>query len=67
VVDSVLESQTASGPGWHRYGVKAGQLGQPAGGTDGYGDCYVPDPTSCSRLERHGSPLAPDPVTRGRR
>ena len=48
VVDSVLESQTASGPGWHRYGVKAGQLGQPAGSTDGYGDCYVPDPTSCS-------------------
>ena len=48
VVDSVLESQTASGPGWHRYGVKAGQLGQSAGSTDGYGDCYVPDPTSCS-------------------
>jgi glucan 1,4-alpha-glucosidase len=48
VVDSVLESQTASGPGWHRYGVKAGLLGQAAGSTDGYGDCYVPDPTSCS-------------------
>ncbi len=48
MVDSVLESQTASGPGWHRYGVKAGQLGQPAGSTDGYGDCYIPDPTSCS-------------------
>ena len=48
VVDSVLESPTASGPGWHRYGVKAGQLGQAAGSTDGYGDCYAPDPTSCS-------------------
>ena len=48
VADSVLESQTASGPGWHRYGVKAGQLGQPAGSTDGYGDCYVADPTTCS-------------------
>ena len=48
VVDSVLESQTASGPGWHRYGVKAGQLGQSACSTDGYGDCYVPDPTNCS-------------------
>ncbi len=48
VADSVLASQTASGPDWHRYGVKAGQLGQPAGSTDGYGDCYVPDPTSCS-------------------
>ncbi len=42
VVDSVLESQTASGPGWHRYGIKA------TGSTDGYGDCYVPDPTNCS-------------------
>ncbi len=42
VVDSVVESPTASGPGWHRYGIKAG------GATDGYGDCYVPDPTSCS-------------------
>ena len=42
VVDSVLESQTASGPGWHRYGIRAD------GATDGYGDCYVPDPTTCS-------------------
>jgi len=42
VVDSVLESHTASGPGWHRYGIKAG------GATDGYGDCYEPDPTDCT-------------------
>ncbi len=42
VVDSVLQSQTSSGPGWHRYGIKAN------GSTDGYGDCYVPDPTNCS-------------------
>jgi glucan 1,4-alpha-glucosidase len=42
VVDSVLERQTASGPGWHRYGIKS------RGATDGYGDCYAPDPTSCS-------------------
>ena len=42
VVDSVIGSQTSSGPGWHRYGIKA------SGATDGYGDCYVPDPTSCS-------------------
>ncbi len=42
VVDSVIESRTASGPGWHRYGIKA------SGATDGYGDCYVPDPTNCS-------------------
>jgi hypothetical protein len=38
----VLESRTASGPGWHRYGVKA------SGSTDGYGDCYKPDPTHCA-------------------
>ena len=42
VVNSVIESQTSSGPGWHRYGIKA------SGATDGYGDCYVPDPTDCS-------------------
>jgi glucan 1,4-alpha-glucosidase len=42
VIDSVIGSQTSSGPGWHRYGIKAG------GASDGYGDCYVPDPTSCS-------------------
>ena len=42
VTDSVIESQTASGPGWHRYGIKA------TGSTDGYGDCYVPDPANCS-------------------
>ncbi|HTU98063.1 MAG TPA: glycoside hydrolase family 15 protein [Solirubrobacteraceae bacterium] len=42
VVDSVLERQTPSGPGWHRYGVQA------SGSTDGYGDCYEPDPTDCS-------------------
>jgi glucoamylase len=42
VVDSVLETKTASGPGWHRYGIKAN------GSTDGYGDCYKPDPTHCA-------------------
>jgi glucan 1,4-alpha-glucosidase len=42
VVDAIIERQTPSGPGWHRYGV------QSTGSTDGYGDCYEPDPTSCS-------------------
>jgi GH15 family glucan-1,4-alpha-glucosidase len=42
VVDSVIGSQTASGPGWHRYGIQA------SGSSDGYGDCYVPDLTTCS-------------------
>jgi glucoamylase len=48
VTDSVIESKTASGPGWHRYGVSPGLFGQHTGSTDGYGDCYVPDPTKCS-------------------
>ena len=42
VDDSILKRQTPSGPGWHRYGVQAN------GSTDGYGDCYEPDPTDCS-------------------
>jgi glucoamylase len=42
VVDSALKSQTRSGPGWHRYGIRAN------GATDGYGDCHVPDPTTCT-------------------
>ena len=42
VADRVVMSQTRSGPGWHRYGIKA------SGSTDGYGDCYEPDPTNCS-------------------
>jgi len=56
VVDSVLESQTASGPGWHRYGIKA------SGATDGYGDCYEPDPTNCSPT---GAPWFPNAVGSG--
>lgn len=42
VADAVIGTSTASGPGWHRYGIKA------AGATDGYGDCYGPDPMSYS-------------------
>ncbi len=56
VVDSVLERPTASGPGWHRYGIKA------TGSTDGYGDCYVPDPTNCSPT---GAPWFPKAVGSG--
>ena len=48
VVDSVIESQTSSGPGWHRYGVSPALFGERPGSTDGYGDCYAPDPTKCS-------------------
>ncbi len=41
VIDKVIERQTPSGPGFYRYGTSA------PGSEDGYGDCYVPDPTSC--------------------
>jgi glucan 1,4-alpha-glucosidase len=48
VIDSIIESKTSAGPGWHRYGVRAALFGRRPGSTDGYGDCYVPDPTNCS-------------------
>ncbi len=48
VVDSVIKSSTSSGPGWHRYGVSPALFGKQAGSTDGYGDCYQPDPTTCA-------------------
>ncbi len=56
VADGVLESQTTSGPGWHRYGIKAN------GSTDGYGDCYEPDPTTCTPT---GAPWFPQAVGSG--
>jgi glucoamylase len=42
VVDSVLRVQTDSGPGFYRYGLDT------PGTEDGYGDCWVADPTSCT-------------------
>jgi glucoamylase len=42
VVDSVLRVQTDSGPGFYRYGLDT------PGTEDGYGDCYVADPTTCT-------------------
>jgi glucoamylase len=42
VVDKVIERQTPSVIGFYRYGTDA------TGSEDGYGDCYEPDPTSCS-------------------
>ena len=41
VVDQVIKRETASGPGWYRYGTDA------PGTEDGYGDCWVADPTNC--------------------
>ena len=42
VVDHVIRRSTPSGPGFYRYGTDA------AGTEDGYGDCWEPDPTTCS-------------------
>jgi glucoamylase len=42
VVDATIERSTPSGVGFYRYGTSG------PGSKDGYGDCYEPDPTSCS-------------------
>ncbi len=42
VVDRVIRRATPSGPGFYRYGTDA------TGTEDGYGDCWEPDPTTCS-------------------
>jgi glucan 1,4-alpha-glucosidase len=42
VADSVIAAGTASGTGYYRYGTST------PGSEDGYGDCWQPDPTSCS-------------------
>ncbi|MBP2323576.1 glucan 1,4-alpha-glucosidase [Kibdelosporangium banguiense] len=41
-VDQVIKKETPKGPGWYRYGTST------PGSEDGYGDCYEPDPTTCS-------------------
>ncbi len=41
VVDATLSRTTPSGTGFYRYGTST------PGTEDGYGDCHVPDPTSC--------------------
>ena len=50
VVDQTIERQTPSGPGFYRYGTSG------PGSKDGYGDCFEPDPTSCSPT---GAPWPP--------
>ena len=51
VADSVLETNTPSGPGYHRYGARYESVNGTnvpvTGSTDGYGDCYAPDPMHC--------------------
>jgi glucoamylase len=42
VVDAAIARSTPSGTGYYRYGTSA------PGSEDGYGDCWVPDSTSCS-------------------
>lgn len=41
IVDQTIKRDTASGPGWYRYGTST------AGTEDGYGDCWTADPTGC--------------------
>ncbi|MBV9050172.1 MAG: hypothetical protein JOY58_18020, partial [Solirubrobacterales bacterium] len=50
VVDQIIKRQTPNGPGFYRYGTSA------PGSEDGYGDCYVPDPTNCAPT---GAPWPP--------
>jgi hypothetical protein len=44
VVDNEISVRTPTGTGYYRYGTDAAN-----GSVDGYGDCYVPDPTDCPR------------------
>jgi glucoamylase len=50
IIDKYIEVSTPSGPGFYRYGTS------DPGTEDGYGDCYVPDPTNCSPT---GAPWPP--------
>src|SRR3954454_5773685 len=42
IVDDVISRLTPSGTGFYRYGTNA------TGSEDGYGDCFVADPTNCA-------------------
>lgn len=46
VVDAAIRRDTPSGVGFHRYGTST------SGSSDGYGDCYEPDPTNCAASGR---------------
>ena len=50
VVDATIKRDTPNGPGFYRYGTST------PGSEDGYGDCYVPDPTTCPQT---GAPWPP--------
>jgi glucan 1,4-alpha-glucosidase len=56
VADSVLASGTPSGTGYHRYGTRYESVNGTnvpiTGSTDGYGDCYAPDPMHCPQTGR---------------
>jgi hypothetical protein len=60
VADSVLETSTPSGPGYHRYGTRYesenGANVPISGSADGYGDCYAPAPMHCAQT---GEPWIP--------
>ncbi|MEA2147154.1 MAG: hypothetical protein QOG59_2741, partial [Solirubrobacteraceae bacterium] len=50
IVDATIKRSTPHGVGFYRYGTRR------PGSEDGYGDCYAPDPTSCSPT---GAPWPP--------
>ena len=60
VADSVLETTTPSGPGYHRYGTRYESVNGTnvpvTGSADGYGDCYAPAPMHCAAT---GQPWIP--------
>ena len=56
VVDSTIQRSTNTGAGFYRYGTSL------PGSEDGYGDCYVPDATSCTVT---GAPWPPTDVGSG--
>ncbi|MCW2523912.1 MAG: Glucan 1,4-alpha-glucosidase, partial [Frankiales bacterium] len=57
VLDRQISVSTPSGTGYYRYGTDAAD-----GSVDGYGDCYVPDPTACART---GAPWPPSDIGSG--
>ncbi|HEY6425580.1 MAG TPA: glycoside hydrolase family 15 protein [Pseudonocardiaceae bacterium] len=46
VVDETIRRNTPNGAGFYRYGTS------PSGSSDGYGDCFEPDPTACTTSGR---------------
>ena len=66
VTDSVIESRTSSGPGWHRYGVSPALFGLHRAAPTGTATATCPTRLTAPQPERPGSAPPPAPATRGR-